>query len=135
MKVTIQSSIPSEPHTYSLPGPPIHTITFFDDLDWNKMLFPVLSLATAALALPYLEERQTVSSKNCTTTGVHMIVARASTENPGIGGLLAPLVSGIEKYLPGSDAVGVEYPATLVNYGTSVNSGVSSTFDEKGKAL
>lgn len=64
-----------------------------------------------------------------------MIVARASTENPGIGGLLAPLVAGIEEYLPGSDAVGVEYPASLVEYGTSVNIGVASTSMEKYEAL
>lgn len=90
------------------------------------MLLTLLSLATVALATPSIEERQTVSGSNCTTTGVHMIVARASTESPGIGSLLAPVVAGIQEYLPGSDYVGVDYPATLIEYGTSVEIGVAS---------
>lgn len=88
------------------------------------MLFPLLSLAAVALAAP-LEERQTVSSTNCTTKGVHMIVARASTEETGIGSLLTPLVETLEAYLPGSDAVAVDYPASLIEYGDSVNAGVT----------
>lgn len=99
------------------------------------MLFPLISLAATALALPSttrIEERQTVSSSNCTTTGVHMIVARASTESPGIGGLLAPVVAGIEEYLPGSDSVGVDYPALLSSYAASISIGVSSTFFRHG---
>ena len=92
------------------------------------MLFLILSLVTAALALPEpseLHNRQ--SSAKCVTTGVHMIVARASTESPGIGGLLAPLVSGIQQLLPGSDYEAVDFPASLVDYGGSISTGVSST--------
>lgn len=94
------------------------------------MLLTLLSLATVAIATPSIEERQTVSSSNCTTTGVHMIVARASTESPGIGSLLAPVVAVIQEYLPGSDYVGVDYPATLIEYGTSVEIGVASKLED-----
>ncbi|KAL1306128.1 hypothetical protein AAFC00_004242 [Neodothiora populina] len=55
-----------------------------------------------------------------------MIVARASTEETGIGSLLAPVVAGIQEFLPGSDAVPVDYPATLIEYGQSVGTGVSN---------
>lgn len=95
------------------------------------MIFPLLSLATVALALP--SQRPKFSSRaftntSCTTSGVHMIVARGSTETTPIGTLLAPLVDGIEQYLPGSDAVGIDYPASLVAYSESVAIGVAGKF-------
>ncbi|KAL1311485.1 hypothetical protein AAFC00_004426 [Neodothiora populina] len=55
-----------------------------------------------------------------------MIVARGSTESPGTGTLLSPLISAVESHLPGSDHVAVDYPASLARYADSVYTGVSN---------
>jgi hypothetical protein len=57
------------------------------------------------------------------TTGVHIIVARASTEDPGQG-ILTNLVIDIFDTIPGSDSVAVDYPATLPDYPESEAKGV-----------
>lgn len=82
-----------------------------------------LALLPTAFAAPHFKSGKRQSSTNCTTTGVHMIVARASTEAAGEGatGQLATLIAS---YLPGSDSVAVDYPATLTDYANSETSGV-----------
>jgi hypothetical protein len=57
--------------------------------------------------------------------GVHMIVARASTEPPGQGiiGVVATLVQGM---ILGLDLEVVDYPATLQNYNTSELAGTTA---------
>lgn len=57
-------------------------------------------------------------------TGVHMIIARASTEaaGPGVIGGVATMVT---KAVPGSDSESVVYPATLTDYANSEGQGVA----------
>lgn len=57
--------------------------------------------------------------------GVHMIVARASTEAPGEG-VIGAVAASIAQQIPGSDAVAVDYPATLTNYTSSESQGVAA---------
>ena len=67
------------------------------------------------------------SAQNTTTcaTGVHMIVARASTEPAGEG-IIGAVATMVKASVPGSDSEAVDYPATLTNYTTSEPSGVAA---------
>lgn len=65
-----------------------------------------------------------LNPSGCTVAGVHIIVARASTEAPGEGSLKA-VADAIISRLPGSDSVAVDYPALLTNYPSSEGSGVT----------
>ncbi|KAF2088930.1 carbohydrate esterase family 5 protein, partial [Saccharata proteae CBS 121410] len=59
-------------------------------------------------------------------TGVHIIVARASTEAPGTG-IIGAVANNISSQVPGSDIAAVNYPATIQNvqnYASSENQGV-----------
>jgi len=59
------------------------------------------------------------------TSGVHMIVARASTEAPGEG-IIGAVATQVQQSVPGSDAEAVDYPATLTDYLNSEASGVAA---------
>ncbi|PVH81961.1 carbohydrate esterase family 5 protein [Cadophora sp. DSE1049] len=85
-----------------------------------------LGLASLATALPTLETRQSNTTANSTAcaTGVHIIVARASTEKPGEG-IIGAVATQVQQTVPGSDSEAVDYPATLTNYTTSEGLGVS----------
>jgi hypothetical protein len=67
------------------------------------------------------------SSANSTAcaTGVHMIVARASTEAPGQG-IIGAVATSVQGMIPGSDSEAVDYPATLQNYNTSEPAGTTA---------
>ncbi|KAJ0152673.1 Acetylxylan esterase 2 [Colletotrichum tanaceti] len=67
-----------------------------------------------------LERRQ----KAC-ATGVHMIVARASTERPGTG-VIGRVASNIQAQIPGSEIEAVDYPAELNPYAPSQQAGVKA---------
>ncbi|KAH8647048.1 cutinase [Tricladium varicosporioides] len=54
-----------------------------------------------------------------------MIVARASTEQPGQG-IIGAVASQVQQAVPGSDSEAVDYPATLQNYQSSEASGVAA---------
>ena len=82
------------------------------------LLQDMMVLSTAA-TIP-----QTRRQVQC-ATGVHMIVARASTERPG-GGIIQAVADGVESQVPGSDSVAVDYPATLQNYQNSEAQGVAA---------
>jgi len=58
-------------------------------------------------------------------TGVHVIVARGSNESPGQG-TLSSVSQTILSCVAGSDAIGVDYPATLTNYDQSEAQGVAA---------
>ncbi|KAL2878794.1 hypothetical protein SGCOL_006023 [Colletotrichum sp. CLE4] len=58
-------------------------------------------------------------------TGVHMIVARASTEQPGTG-VIGAITNNIQSQVPGSDIVPVDYPALLNPYQPSQKAGVTA---------
>ncbi|KAH8897976.1 cutinase [Thozetella sp. PMI_491] len=80
--------------------------------------------SSALLAVSFLGALAS-AQQNCTTTGVHMIVARASTEKPGTG-IIGAVATQVQQQIPGSDIVAVDYPATLDNYLTSESQGVSA---------
>ncbi|GKT42945.1 acetylxylan esterase 2 [Colletotrichum spaethianum] len=65
-------------------------------------------------------ERQT----RC-VTGVHIIVARASTERPGTG-VIGAIAENIQGQVPGSDIAAVDYPAELNPYQPSQKAGVTA---------
>ncbi|KAK3389775.1 cutinase-domain-containing protein [Podospora didyma] len=88
----------------------------------------VLSLATAASAAAShghhkLDIRAANSTLPC-ASGVHMLVARGSTEAPGLGriGVVAGNVSAL---VPGSTIEPVDYPATFENYSDSEAKGAA----------
>ncbi|EJT78501.1 hypothetical protein GGTG_03601 [Gaeumannomyces tritici R3-111a-1] len=56
-------------------------------------------------------------------SGVHVIVARASEEQPGPG-ILGKVAEDVVSKIPGSDFVAVDYPAKLSNYKASQKAGV-----------
>ncbi|TEA20660.1 Acetylxylan esterase 2 [Colletotrichum sidae] len=58
-------------------------------------------------------------------TGVHMIVARASTERPGPG-IIGGVANRVQSQIPGSDMVSVDYPAQLNPYQPSQRAGVTA---------
>ncbi len=74
-----------------------------------------------------LHGRASNSSAANTTcaSGVHMIVARASTEAPGEG-IIGAVATQVQNSLPGSDSEAVVYPATLTDYVNSEQSGVAA---------
>jgi acetylxylan esterase len=81
----------------------------------NKLL--LLSLLFVPLALAQ-------AGTKC-ATGVHMIIARASTENPGPG-VIGQVATDVMQQVPGSDMVAVDYPATLQNYQSSEGQGTTA---------
>ncbi|CZT04721.1 hypothetical protein WAI453_007718 [Rhynchosporium graminicola] len=89
--------------------------------------FLAISLASLTTALPTLDTREssnTTSSNSAPcATGVHIIVARASTEVPGEG-IIGAVADQVVKAVPGSDSEAVGYPATLLDYLTSEGTGV-----------
>jgi hypothetical protein len=58
-------------------------------------------------------------------TGVHIIAARASGEEPG-GGTIGTVVGNVVEAISGSDSVAVDYPATVENYASSVAVGIKN---------
>jgi len=90
-----------------------------------KMFKQLLLLAATATSIfcnpvPALVDRQ----GSC-ATGVHIIVARASTEQPGEG-IIGQVAIEVVNQVPGSDSVAVNYPATLYNYQSSESQGVTA---------
>lgn len=57
-------------------------------------------------------------------SGVHMIIARASTEAPGPG-VIGGVATMVTMMVPGSDFESVDYPATLDNYFASEATGIA----------
>jgi len=92
-----------------------------------------LSLSTLCLASAdpknkiFLNSRASNSSAANTkcASGVHMIVARASTEAPGEG-IIGAVATQVQQAVLGSDSEAVDYPATLTDYLNSEASGVAA---------
>ena len=78
----------------------------------------LVSLPLVASFPIHLIPRQTTCA-----TGVHIIGARGSTEDPGEG-KIQPLSALIEAGIPGSDDIAVDYPADLIDYPISETDGV-----------
>lgn len=73
----------------------------------------------------FVAARQAPNNATNTTcaTGVHIIVARASTESPGPG-IIGAVATQVMAAIPDSSMESVDYPATLANYTTSEALGV-----------
>jgi acetylxylan esterase len=92
-----------------------------------------LSLSTLCIASPAANDNYSLQSRagnssaaNTTcASGVHMIVARASTEAPGEG-IIGAVATQVQQSVPGSDSEAVDYPATLTDYLNSEASGVTA---------
>lgn len=79
-----------------------------------------LALALAvATATAHPSKRQAA-----TCAPVHLIVARASGEDPGEG-IIGAVSQDIQARVPGADSEAVDYPATLGNYQNSEQEGVA----------
>lgn len=90
----------------------------------TSTLLPIgLVALTSALPSSNLVPRQ--ANTTACATGVHMIVARASTEQPGQG-IIGSVATQVQQAVPGSDSEAVDYPATLTDYLTSEASGVAA---------
>ena len=92
--------------------------TSFLSAAFGALLFQELLDPSLALSIPW--KRQTKCA-----TGVHIIVARASTEAPGEG-IIGAVSTGVKQKVVGSDSVAVDYPATLTNYQSSEGQGVAA---------
>lgn len=79
-----------------------------------------LALISALQVSGRVVERQTAC-----VTGVHMIVARASTEDPGTG-IIGQVANNVKSQIPDSDIVAVDYPALLSPYVSSQKAGVTA---------
>jgi hypothetical protein len=66
-------------------------------------------------------------AQNC-STGLFMIVARASVEKPGTG-IIGAVAQNVSAQIAGSSIVAVDYPATLTDYVKSETSGVAAMKD------
>ncbi|KAE9379787.1 carbohydrate esterase family 5 protein [Stipitochalara longipes BDJ] len=92
-----------------------------------------LSLAALCIASQAINDNHSLHSRasnssaaNTTcASGVHMIVARASTEAPGEG-IIGAVATQVQQSVPGSDSEAVVYPATLTDYLNSEASGVAA---------
>ena len=82
-------------------------------------------LIGASIAYPVLSDLPTRQVTSSCATGVHMIVARGSTEPQGEGPIVN-VTSMVEAAVPGSDSVAVIYPATLLPYASSEEAGVTN---------
>ena len=87
----------------------------------SNAVFAILAWSTTALAVPLLSGRQ---SSGC-SSGLQMFVARGSLEDPGQGveGCITALV---QQSIPGSNGVGIDYPANPNAYFTSEPAGVKA---------
>lgn len=75
----------------------------------------LLGVAALLAAAPALAQNSTSSADAACATGIHMIVARGSTEDPGVGKM--GVISGnVTEKVPGSTVEAVDYPATLTDY-------------------
>ncbi|KAK4160808.1 cutinase-domain-containing protein [Cladorrhinum sp. PSN259] len=81
----------------------------------------ILSRAVTALAA-VLQTRETLVWDGKCATGIHIIVARGSTEAPGLG-RAAPVANNATALIPGSSIATVDYPATFDNYFVSQGKG------------
>jgi len=88
----------------------------------SSTLFAFLAsfVAGSSLARPI-----DIGTRQSCASGVHVIVARASTEAPGQG-IIGAVADEIVERIPGSDSVAVVYPATLTNYLSSESQGVAA---------
>lgn len=83
-------------------------------------------MLTTLLLTGLLAVAATAQNTSCVTgDAVHMIIARASLEPPGVG-IIGGVATQVMAQLPGSDVVPVVYPATLANYTTSEAMGVAA---------
>ena len=86
-------------------------------------LLTLFTLLSVAISAPLdLEGRQTTT---VCATGVHIIAARGSTQDPGEGSL-QDLSRLIKAAIPGSTSTAVIYPASLIPYTTSEQQGVAN---------
>ena len=83
----------------------------------------LLSLLQLSFSRPLISEISKRQNASC-ATGVHIIAARGSTEDPGEGKTQS-VSQLIEAGVPGSDDIAVVYPATLIPYESSEEKGVS----------
>ncbi|GAA5924652.1 hypothetical protein JCM10213_000407 [Rhodosporidiobolus nylandii] len=101
----------------------------------STTLLALVSSLSLAAAMPAagLEERQyggfygsgSSSSSSACATGVHIIVARASTEPAGEG-IIGQVATLVKNQVPGSSSEAISYPATLYPYLSSEAQGVSA---------
>jgi pimeloyl-ACP methyl ester carboxylesterase len=81
------------------------------------------ALLLAAAAAQCLGQTTTSSSAITCATGLHMIVARGSTEAPGLG-RIGVVAGNVSELVPGSSIDAVVYPATFDAYFLSEGTGV-----------
>jgi acetylxylan esterase len=80
------------------------------------------SLAAGANAF-HLSFTFTKRAEPC-ATGLHMIVARGSNEEPGLG-KIGVIAGNVSFAIPGTTSAAVDYPATIDKYASSVQEGTT----------
>lgn len=92
-----------------------------------------LLLAAAAPAAVHAEESTSTTPTHSATaaacaTGIHVIVARGSSEKPGVG-RMGVVAGNVTERVPGSTVEAVTYPATFDDYIDSEGEGVVAMTD------
>ncbi|KAI1177735.1 carbohydrate esterase family 5 protein [Nemania sp. FL0916] len=86
-----------------------------------------LGLVATATALPVVQQ----AAVTC-VSGLYMIAARGSEEDPGEGPL-SQVTSAVKALVPGSTSIAVDYPASIYDDGTypvSVYEGITDTINK-----
>ncbi|KAI0391749.1 carbohydrate esterase family 5 protein [Xylariaceae sp. FL0594] len=95
----------------------------------------LLGLAGSAAALPLVLNETIAATQAAAVTcvsGLYMIAARGSTQDPGEGSI-AQVTTLVKALVPGSVSVAVDYPATIFDDGTypaSVTKGIKDTISK-----
>ncbi|KAF7553799.1 hypothetical protein G7Z17_g3394 [Cylindrodendrum hubeiense] len=90
-------------------------------------MYSILTAVTLLAALATAKTTPGPGYLNC-TSGVHIIVARASQETPGPG-IIGAVAKKVLARIPGSDMVSLDYPAVLDPYVASETAGVANMTD------
>ena len=84
-----------------------------------------LCLASSSFNSLHNRASNSLSANTTCATGVHMIVARGSTEQPGPG-IIGAVATQVQQSVAGSDKDALIYPATFDNYTSSESTGVAA---------
>ena len=84
-------------------------------------------LGQTTLTTPTSSPSNTVSSSITCATGLHLIVARGSTEPKGVG-RIGVVAGNVTQAILGSTIAAVDYPATFDAYFASVGAGVAAMY-------
>ncbi|KAI1814013.1 acetyl xylan esterase [Poronia punctata] len=97
----------------------------------TRLTLGLLGLAASVAAAPLLQVDAPEAAVTC-VSGLYMIVARGSLQEPGEGKIVQ-VTDLVKALVPGSVSVAVDYPASIIGDGTyavSVAKGINDTIEK-----